>query len=285
MREHLGISDICNEISMSRSVYSGAFVLVEGVTDDRVYGKFLAEDAHIIQCHSKEAVKRCLKELQNRHVKEAIGIVDADLDLLEHKRPESPLFYTDCRDMEMMCIRSNAFEDVIDEYGDREKVRSFEDKYGSVKDSLIEASYPVGLLMYVSKKNGMGLNFGDLDVSRFVNPRTISIDIPAMIEVVIMNSAPSGISRKKVLRMVEDEIRKLDDPWEAARGHDAVSVLLLVLQKGLGSFNAKSLNEGALGGSLRLAFSDSDFAETDVYKDTKEWAKKVGLELWNIKEQ
>ncbi len=285
MREHLSFNDICNEISMSRTVYSGAFVLVEGVTDDRVYGKFLADQAHIIQCHSKDAVKRCLTELvQHRGVKEVIGIVDADLDLLDNKRPSPPLFYTDCRDMEMMCIESNAFDDIVDEYGDREKVRGFENKYGSVKDSLIEASYPVGLLMHVSKKGGMGLNFGDLDVSRFVNPRTITIDMAAMIDVVVMNSKPSGISKKKLLRQLEDEISKLDDPWIAARGHDTVAILLLVLQKGLGSFNAKSLNEGALGGSLRLAFSDSDFARTQLYADTKEWAEKAGLDLWNIKE-
>ncbi len=285
MREHLSFNDICNEISMSRTVYSGAFVLVEGVTDDRVYGKFLAEEAHIIQCHSKDAVKRCLTELvQRRGVKEVIGIADADLDLLDDKRPSPPLFYTDCRDMEMMCIESSAFDDIIDEYGDREKVRGFEDRYGSVKDSLIEASYPVGLLMHVSKKGGLGLNFGDLDVSRFVNPRTITIDMAAMIDVVVMNSKPSGISKKTVLRQLEDEIRNLDDPWMAARGHDTVAILLLVLQKGLGSFNAKSLTEGALGGSLRLAFSDSDFAKTQLYADTKKWADKAGLELWNIRE-
>ncbi|MBR3476650.1 MAG: DUF4435 domain-containing protein [Candidatus Methanomethylophilaceae archaeon] len=285
MREHLSFYDICNEISMSRTVYSGAFVLVEGVTDDRVYGKFLASEAHIIQCHSKDAVKRCLTELvQRRGVKEVIGIADADLDLLEDKRPSPPLFYTDCRDMEMMCIESNAFDDIIDEYGDREKVRSFEDRYGSVRDSVIEASYPVGLLMHVSKKGGLGLNFGDLDVSRFVNPRTISIDMAAMIDVVVMNSRPSGISKKTLLRQLEDEIRNLDDPWIAARGHDTVAILLLVLQKGLGSFNARSLTEGALGGSLRLAFSDSDFARTQLYADTKKWADEAGLDLWNIKE-
>ncbi len=285
MREHLGFNDICNEVMMTRTVYSGAFVLVEGVTDDRVYGKFLSDEARIIQCHSKDTVKRCIKELvQRRGVKEAVGIVDADLDLLDHKCPESPLFYTDCRDMEMMCIRSNAFEDVLDEYGDREKVREFRDKYGSIRDSLVEASYPIGLLMHVSKKNGIGLNFGDLNVSRFVNPKTLTIDIPAMIEVVIMNSAPSGISRKRVLRMLEDEIRRLDDPWYAARGHDTVAILLLALQKGFGSFNSRSLNEGALGGSLRLAFSDSDFVETRLYRDTSKWAEKAGLELWKIKD-
>ena len=283
MREYLGFNDICNQIMMSRSSCEGAFVLVEGVTDDRVYGKFISDDSRIVECHSKDAVKRCVKELvAHRRMDEVIGIVDADLDLLDRRRPEPPVFFTDCRDMEMMCIQSNAFEDVLDEYGDREKIRRFEDRYGSVRDSLIEASYPVGLLMHVSKRNGMGLNFGNLGVSRFVDPRSLTLDIPAMIDVVIMNSAPSGISRKRVLRMLEDEIKDLEDPWDAARGHDTVAILLLTLQKGLGSFNAKSLTEGALGGSLRLAFSDSDFASTDLYKETSEWARKRGLRLWKI---
>ena len=284
MREHLGFSDICNEVMMSRSIYGGAFVLVEGVTDDRVYRKFLSEDSIIIECHSKDAVKRCIKELaQHRGLKEVIGIVDADLDLLDRRFPDPPLFFTDCRDMEMMCIQSNAFEDVLDEYGDREKIQKFEDRYGSVKDSLVEASYPVGLLMRVSRDNGMGLNFGNLDVSRFVNPKTLTIDMAAMIDVVIMNSAPSGISKKRVLRMLEDEIKDLEDSWDAARGHDTVSILLLALQKGLGSFNSRSLNENALAGSLRLAFSDSDFAKTRLYKDSSEWANKMDLNLWRLR--
>ncbi len=286
MREHLGYSDLCNEVMMTRSVHRGAFVLVEGVTDDRVYGKFLSDEARILQCHSKDTVKRCIKELVHRRgVREAIGIVDADLDLLDRKCPESPVFYTDNRDMEMMCIGSNALKDVLDEYGDREKLRTFREKHGPVRDALIAASYPVGLLMHVSKRNGLDLNFGDLDVSRFIDPKTLAIDLSAMVDTVVMNSRPSGISRKRVLRLLESEIEDLDNPWYAARGHDTVDILLLALRKGFGSFNARSLTSGALGGSLRLAFSDSDFEDTRLYRDTRKWAEKAGLKLWNIEER
>ena len=41
MRDLLTYDDICNEISMERTVNDGAYLLVEGVTDSRIYGKFL----------------------------------------------------------------------------------------------------------------------------------------------------------------------------------------------------------------------------------------------------
>ena len=263
MRDKLGYSDLCNEIMMLRSAKGGTFVLVEGVTDDRVYGKFLADGASIIQCHSKDNVRRTVRELAGRRgVREVIGIVDADLDILDHKCETPPLFRTDCRDMEMLCIRSNALDDVLDEYSDREKLKDFVSKNGPVRDALVAASMPIGLLMHISKNQSLELNFSGLDVEKFVDRRTLAIRENEMIDEVFANSAPPKIAKNKVLSSLNYEKKEFTDPWHAARGHDTIAILLLALKKTFGSFNARNLNEGALGGALRLAFSDSDFLDT-----------------------
>ncbi len=269
---------------MTRTLFKGAFILVEGVTDDRVYGKFVSEEARIIQCHSKESVRKAVKELTGRRkVSQVIGIVDADLDVLDGKHVAPPMFYTDCRDMEMMCICSNALEDIVNEYGDRSKVARFKERYGSIKEAVLNASVPLGLLMHVSKRQGLGLNFGDLDFSVFVNPHTLAVDYNAMIDAVVMNSRRTSVSKRSLLRSLREEMEALEDPWVAGRGHDAVEILLLGLKKGFGSFNARYLTNGALGGSLRLAFSDSDFRATRLYKDTEAWGEANGLRLWDLR--
>ena len=283
MREHITFADICNEVMMTRTVSKGAFILVEGITDDRFYGKFASDDARIIECHSKDSVRKAVKELSGRRkVDGVIGIVDADLDVLDHREVSPPLFRTDCRDLEMMCIRSNALQDIVNEYGDRAKVTKFKERNGPVKDALLKASVPLGLLMHVSKRLGLGLNFSDLDFGSFLDPRTLSVDINAMIDEVVANSIRLSVSKRVLLRDLQKEMESLEDPWNAGRGHDAVEILLLGLKKGFGSFNSRYLTNDALGGALRLAFSDSDFEATDLYKDTSEWAEGKGFALWDL---
>lgn len=284
MREYITSDDICNQISMERSVFSGTFLVVEGVTDERLFEKFIDKDeVKIIEAHSKDNVRGAVKDMANvRKDGRVIGIVDADLDRLRGRKAKPPLFHTDCRDMEMMVIRSNALNDVLDEYSDHDKIEEFREKVGPVRDALISASYPVGLLMYLSQSEGLNLSFKDLDFDRFINPRTLTLNAGAMVDTVIFNSKSCRMSRKAVLAKLDDMAGDLEDPWEAARGHDTVDILLIALKKNFGSFNSRNLNSGELGGALRLAFSDRCFEDTDLYRDTSAWAAERGLKLWEL---
>ena len=284
MREFITSDDICNQISMERSVFRGTFLVVEGVTDERLFEKFIDKgEVRIIEAHSKDNVRHAVKDMANiRRDSRVIGIVDPDLDRLRGRKVKPPLFYTDCRDMEMMVIRSNALQDVLDEYGDPELVAKFTETVGPVRDALISASYPLGLLMYVSQTEGLNLSFKDLDFDRFVNPRTLTLNAGSMVETVIFNSKNCRVSRKALLNRLDREAQELEDQWEAARGHDTVNILLIALKKNFGSFNSRGLNEGELGGALRLAFSDQCFVKTDLYRNTEEWARESGVSLWEI---
>ncbi|MDO5852472.1 MAG: DUF4435 domain-containing protein [Thermoplasmata archaeon] len=284
MREYLTSEDICNQLCMERTVFDGVFLVVEGITDSRLFGKFADRDGVQIHiAHSKDNVRNVVREMSGkRRDDRTMGIVDPDLERLRGRSAKPPMFYTDCRDMEMMIIRSNALDDVIDEYGDREKVERFEERVGPIRDALISASYPVGMLMYVSQTRGLNLSFKDLDFSRFINAQTLSLDASAMVNEVLANSRSVRVGRKEILRTLDMECGQLDDMWKAARGHDTVDILLIGLRRGFGGFNASGLNEGELGGALRLAFSDACFAETDLYKDTDAWAAEAGVVLWTL---
>lgn len=284
MREYLSSEDISNQVSMTRSVFDGTVILVEGVTDQRLFGKFADKDSTMIVVgHSKDNVRNSVNILSGkRRDDKVIGIIDSDLDGLKGKKVSPPLFHTDCRDMEMMVIRSNALEDVLDEYGDQELLNRFNENVGPVREALVSASYPIGLLMWVSQKERLNLCFKDLDFNRFVNPRTLTLDAHTMVSDVINNSNNCKVSRKRLIQMLDAEASSLNDIWDAARGHDTVDILLIALKKNFGSFNSRYLSEGELGGALRLAFSDSDFEKTILYADTVSWAEKRGLTLWSM---
>ena len=284
MREYITPDDICNQISMERSVFRGTFLIVEGVTDERLFEKFIDKDeVRIIEAHSKDNVRNAVKGMSSeRGDGRVIGIVDPDLDRLRGKRAKPPLFHTDCRDMEMMAIRSNALDDVISEYGDPEKVDRFEERFGPIRDALVSSSYPIGLLMFISQERGLNLSFKNLTFNRFINPASMALDARQMVSEVLDNSRSARIGRKELLRVLNDEAEQLDDMWEAARGHDTISILLIGLKRSFGGFNASGLDEGSLGGALRLAFSDECFRSTRLYADTTEWADEAGIPLWRL---
>lgn len=281
MREYLTAIDISNQVQMHRTAFDGTFLLVEGVTDERLFEKFTSESVRIVECHSKDNVKGSIKELERRKsIDRIVGIIDPDLDRIRGRKVNPPLFHTDCRDMEMMLIRSRALDHVLAEYADIDELENFKERVGPVRDRLIESSYPIGLLMYLSQKNGMNLSFKDLDFKDFINPRTMSLDPSSMINSVIRNTRNCNLSKKAVLRSLDQEAGKLEDKWDAARGHDTVDILLLGLRNGIGSYNAKGMKEGELSGALRLAFSDEDFRNTDLYAATSQWAESHGMSLW-----
>ncbi len=283
MRKYLTSDDICNQISMNRSLFKGTILLSEGNTDQRMFGKFIDKgDVKIIPAHSKDNVKSVINKMQARKDGKILGIIDRDLDEMKGKTVSPPLFYTDYRDMEMMLINSSALDQVLNEYADTERLERFRKQFGDVRDVLISSAYPLGLLMYVSFLRGYNLNFRDLNFRDFTERRSLSTDIMKMVQVVIDNTSGCELNRRNVVRDLNTQAGNHTDKANIARGHDTVDVLLIGLKETFGSYNASALNEGSLGGALRLSYSESDFASSELYKDTKRWADARGIRLWRI---
>lgn len=282
MREYLKASDVANQISMLRSVFHGTILVVEGPTDMRLFGKMTDHDCEIVTAYSKDNVRMAVKELYNRRKDEKVlGIMDSDMDRIIGNIPAPPLFITDTRDVEIMIIGSHALDEVLWEYSNHNALDLFNERYGEVRDAVINSSYPLGTLMYLSYLNDYGLSFRDLDFSRFIDAATLRTDIKEMAETVIDNSRAPNVSAKTIRSGVEKEMTAERDPWIVCRGHDAVQILLMGLKKIFGGYNSRTLRDGELSGALRLAFDLDDFVHTDLYKDTAEWATSKGMDLWS----
>lgn len=285
MQKYLTSSDITNTVSMIRTGFDGTILVVEGITDSRLYGKFTdRKDVRVVIAHSKDKVRTSVNMIRDKRADpKVIGIIDSDLDRLKHNRPRGPVFMTDCRDAESMMIISDALDDVLAEYGDPERLAQFESRFGSIRDRVMDGAYPVGLLMYVSDRNGLGLSFKSLDFRKFINKGDLSCDSNEMIRDSISNTNSDRNSVKHTARLLSAEMEKGHDKREVCRGHDLVNVLLVGLRDNFGASNARHLKEGELGGALRLAYDDEVFAKTQLYKDTKEWCDEQGMVLWNIR--
>ena len=283
MREYIDSRDIANTVMMLSTAFSGTVAVVEGITDKRLYGKFFSKDVEVVIAHSKSNVRSAVRETYfDRGFKSVIGIMDADLDYLEGRRRSPPLFLTDTRDSEGLMLRSGALESVIHEYCDEERMEAFVDRYGSLRDCVLEATYPLGLLMFVSVKYGLGLSFKDLDFERFIDRRTMRCDRREMIETVVSNSRSETRSDPRTIyELMKNE--EEHDPWIVCRGHDMMSVLAIGLRNIFGGNNAKHISDAQLSGGFRLAFTRGDMESTGLFADTSEWCAKRNLALWSVR--
>lgn len=276
-------SDISNEISMMRSAFSGTFLVVEGITDSRLYSKFIDRDkVRILVAHSKNNVIQSVNECHDhRKDDKVVGFIDRDMDPLLGKKRRPPIFTTDKRDMETTVIASPALDDIVAEYGERERVEAFENRFGNIADVLATSASPVGMLMYISYRRGMNLSFKDIDFERFIDDRNLSIDIGRMVSEIYNISMPQSYPKSTVAELVKGSLEDIPDKWSIARGHDAVAILRIGLRSVFGAYNARSITEGELGGALRLAYSRTYFEKTKLYSDSQEWSKNNHLALWS----
>ena len=286
MRRSLKPEDIANEISMLAAAGDEAVLAVEGITDSRLYGKFCDSKVRIVVGHSKSNVRRAVDECwNNRHIDNVVGIVDADLDRIRGRRRTPPVFSTDQRDLETMLLASPALDDVLAEYADRNLLDDFTEEYGPVFEAVVSACYPIGLMMYVSEKYKLSLNFRELDFKRFIHPGSLMIDEERLLDEIVLCTAGRCIDRRELGKIYRQEASKEHEPLDYARGHDAVEVLLIGLKFNFGSFNAKNLRNGELAGALRLAFSEQYFSMTGLYGRTLDWSNEYCFDLWSLKRE
>lgn len=282
MINNLTSADVANHISMMRSAFKGTILITEGITDSRLYSKFIDKD-HVktIIAHSKSNVKGATMECwKNRKYTNVIGIVDPDLDRFSGKKYDPPLFLSDNRDAETMMLSTHALDDVLTEFADRDKLDLFVKSYGSVRDVVVNRSCQLGLMMYISSRDNLGLKFKDLEYEKFISKVGLQLNLPLMVSEVYSNSKIHKIDKNAMLSLINDEMENVENPWHLARGRDAVEILVIGFKYIFKSYNASGMKKGQLGGALRLAFSFDAFQNTELYNDSLEWSNNQNIPLW-----
>lgn len=281
MREYITEHEIANTIRLIRAQRRGAFLIVEGDTDGRVYKNFVDENkCQIVIAHNKDNATKALSLLEMESFAGALAIVDADFDVLEGKVPASEnLLFTDGHDLEAMIIQSPALEKVLAEFGSENKIANFEQKTGkTVRSILTECGMPVGYLLWVSLREKLSLRFEDLDFDRFIDKETLVVDTGKLVRLVQSRSNQPDYDRSQRSRLSDGEIHNKmkelkddsHDPWYVCCGHDLVCILSLGLRKAFGNVSEKPEN---IEKWLRLAYDSSHFCCTQLYISLQQWEK------------
>ncbi len=270
--------EIANEVLLIRAKYKGPILLLEGSKDERFFYRFVKNsEMPIIPAGGKEKVLNAVAILETYNgVQGFMGIVDADFGHIDGSLPESQnVIVTDYHDVEMMIIKTKAFDAVLLELGSEKKIREFRNQEGEIRDDLIQKTLIIGHLRYLSMTDNLHLRFEGLHFDRFIDRNSLEIDQDKMLSNIFALTSNRCLDKKDVSNRLSELVDEMnDDPYQICCGHDFIEIFGIALRKILGSRSSKTAGPEVLGIALRLAYDSKDFHQTKLYADARMWSKR-----------
>ena len=165
MRDYLNPHTLANDARMRRALFKGAFLFVEGQSDEKLYGMFVDGDrCQIIIAHDRSRVLGACQVLESASFPGAIGIIDADFDILEAKTPGvATVFQTDLHDAECLMLSTRAFEKLLFQFAPKDKLAAWRATHGpDVRGHLLGEAALIGCLVWHSNRQNLNLVFEGL---------------------------------------------------------------------------------------------------------------------------
>jgi len=255
---------------MKRSLFVGAFLVVEGIGDKRVYGLVVDHEACLIEiAHGRENVLGAVRILNQAGV---VAIIDSDASrIVGETLPEDNVLRTDAHDLECMILNSPAFDRVLEEFGSDDRVSAFADDSPLVARQLAINAALLGCLRLISIQDDLSLKFEGLKYSRFVESNRLTIDVVKMVREVINNSHKHALVQTQLVEQINDEGRKGHDCWQISCGHDIAELLSVAFRKTFSGRSGGGVTAEILERSLRLAYEAAHLKETMLYQAMVTW--------------
>ena len=258
--------------------YKRSFLLVEGNDDEMFFNKFVDNKiCSIVICGGKETLLDAAKSLNDNGFSDAICVADKDFsEIFECSVFEGEVVFTDENDLEMMMINSPALQNVLFEFGSKDKIPQFEDKNGrSVCEQIFHVASFIGAMRIISQRYKLNLKFRDMKY-KFKNNNTFELNHDRTVQNIFTENENSKISKEDMMNMIIEEQTNSTEPRKICCGHDCVRLLGRALKKEIGTTNLFNNAEGAklLSQTLRLAYDSSYFSQTKLYQSIRSWEVK-----------
>lgn len=269
---------VANEVRLSRGLVSGPFLITEGALDSRVYRRALDPGVQTIVGRGRDNVAGAIEILDREGVPGVLGVLDADFARLKGAAIDAPnILYTDYHDVEGMLLVSPALDKVLEVFGSPPKIAAFAAAYGGdVRGGLLTAAAPLGALRLVSVDQDLRLDFNGITYSRFVDRRTLAVDIARMVRVVTDNSRQPRLDATALAGDVRAAVDHHGASWQLCCGDDLVHLLSIGLTSALGSATAYAVSPDAVAKVLELAFEADWFHASSLNARMVQWEARSG---------
>lgn len=260
------------------------WVIVESDDDCEVYGKFLLEDDNVKLRDSgcKESgksgqdtirkgwarVERLVAAFNNSLT--IIGIRDRDYTPFVTDRAATPnVFMTDCRDLEMMMIRSGILERFVSRVV---RGRSLT----NILDSVYAHTRVIGCMRIMNDVCSLACSFHDfLKMSLVWDQTSHSYLADWRINLTrgfIANSR-EAVTEQQFDDFIAEKNLGACSEYDVCRGHDVIDHLAWNLVGN--EYSRKNLSR-----QMKKYYTKADFQGTHLYAELREWEQKRGKRVW-----
>ncbi|WP_005224106.1 DUF4435 domain-containing protein [Marichromatium purpuratum] len=264
------IDEIVTEIDMSTEFHP--WLIIEGNTDSNFFvTRELPNNPKLVVAIGWESVIGVIEKVIEENISERVfGFVDRDYrEYLGIEINHEKIVISDFRDVEISFFESEALHKILVELGSENKLPK--NHIGQInlkliRDKIYNTSSIIGKIRFFSLKNKFSFSFNGLDFSKFINPRTLDIDL---------NKFLSQINSKSTDTMNVSQLNdaismqlpdKLMDFKYLSSGHDIVEILGIALKKLWGSNNSGDVSRKQLERHFRIGYSNDEFFKTEMYK-------------------
>ncbi len=269
---------LANEIRMMKGNFQGAFLIVEGSSDAKLFTKFIDK----AQCSISVGFGRpnVLEALSHFESDDLIfAICDCDYaSLLGYPDYSGVAIFTDLNDMESDIFKSSAFPNVLYELGNEQKIEALKETCGhSLYELIFIQAAKIGVVRYLSLKNSWKIKFEGMTY-KFLAANNFEISLEDTIHHLINRSSNyQGPSAADVLIAAADTISSVPSE-KLVNGHDATRILGKAFKRSFGNNSSFDVSPPCktLESILRLAFEWIIFEGSNVYLSVRCWERMNG---------
>ena len=276
---------LANQIRLERATHMGSFLLVEGNSDAKLFGKFYDQQAcSIIVCMGRDYLLNAISELEFSGFCGALGFADRDFsEFLSNPEFNGRVVFSDENDIEIMILCSSALDDLLQEFGVPDRVATIVESSGQMKvcDLIFDAASFVGTLRLLSHINSWSLSFEGMNYKYTDNNSYFLDEVKTIQHIVGRSNERPNLTERQILTHVKNFLSGGDDTKNLCCGHDCVRILGRALKSKFGKTNKFNNEEGAksLERILRLTYDYEKFMQTKAYNEIRNWEMISGFKV------
>lgn len=282
MFDNLDADDLYAELVMLRANDVRSFILVEGPTDCAVFDRFV-NDEHFttVPAHGKERALGAIERVSGgKQLTAVYAILDRDwVGILEDGLDHHTVVYTDFYDLDAciffapgvyQALAASFCTDLSFRHG----------AAGCTQDDITTACVnlvlPLGLLRYISRRDGLGLNLRDFPLGQVAKDPTAGVDLTELVTLACKRGGKDPADHAGLVDLLQQEVARASKREQYCSGHDLAKAFSLVAKQRW----ASKAGHDTIERSARAAFGPDAFEQSSVFHASRRWTTTTGATAW-----
>ncbi len=264
-------------IKIKRQDFDGSFLLVEGITDSKLFRKLLdCNSCNIRPVEGKENVLEIIKLANKSFEPGILSIIDADFDHISGFEYEhTNILRTETYDLEGLMLKSKALDFLLEEKSDKQKLKKFLQEK-NIRTILLSKAQSIGYLRLTSLESNWKIKFSNMQFDRFVEKETLEIILDELVSAVRDITLYGDFYKEdmlEIIKILENFKSPTDDLWLICNGHDLMNILSIGLKFIFGKIG-KEFHTKEIEWKLRDYYNLSYFKTTQLYNCLRTWEER-----------